>query len=459
MTELTDRARRDAVSYADRWIGYQWSMRDLPGVVVGVTHRGETLLSRAYGFADRERRIAMTPDHVFRIASHSKTFTATAVMQLVERGALRLDDPIGRYVGWLTGSETAAITLRQLLHHAAGLTRDGSDADYWQLDRPFPDVDELRRLVEDGGQVLPANDTFKYSNIGYSLLGLAIEAAGGMPYAAFVTEHIVRQLGLTDTGPDTDESMRSRLVTGYSRPFLDFPSVPLVDVGTGSMAPATGFYATAADLCRYASAHVLGDNRVLSDASKREMQVPSWEIDFAEERYGLGLAVLDLGTRRLVGHGGSFPGHATRTWLDPHDGLVVVVLINQSNGPARTLATGIVKIIDTALNRADVPVDESHERFAGRFVSSWGVTDVVRLGSALVLLDPEADDPVNEVTELDVVDADTARITKTGGYASKGQTLRYVRDDAGMVRVVNIAGIRSYPEEIYRERLKTPRLD
>jgi CubicO group peptidase (beta-lactamase class C family) len=452
VSELHDRARRQGVSYVDRWVAYQHQLRDLPGVVVGIQCRAELLLLRAYGFADLEKQVPMTPEHIFRIASHSKTFTATAIMQLVERGALRLDDRIGQYLPWLEEGEAAAATVRQLLSHAAGLIRDGSNADHWQLYRPFPDVDELRRMVEDGGQVLPANDSFKYSNIGYSLLGLAIEAAGGMPYKEYVTKHIVRPLGLVSTGPETDEGMRDRLVTGYARSFPGFTRTPLPDVETGAMAPATGFYSTAADLCRYASAHFLGNGRLLSDASKREMQQPAWAIDLSDERYGLGFAIAEVGARRMVGHGGTFPGHATRTLFDPHDELAVVVLVNESGGPAKTLATAIVKIIDFALNRSTRRTRESYERFTGRFVNIWGVTDVTQLGSALVLLSPESDDPVKDVTELEVVDGGTLRITKTGGYGSPGQTLQYVRNGTGRLEVVNMAGLSTYPEDVYRER-------
>lgn len=458
MSEWEDRARREGASYVDRWVAYQYQLKDLPGVVVGIEYRGESLLSRAYGFANLERRVPMTPEHIFRIASHSKTFTATAIMQLVERGAVRLDDRIEQHLPWLEQGEAGRATLRQLLSHAAGLTRDGSNADYWQLYRPFPGIDELRQLVADGGQVLPANDRFKYSNIGYSLLGLAIEAASGKSYAEYVTEWIVRPLGLGSTGPDTHLGMRDRVVTGYTSSYPGFPRIPLPDVETGVMASATGLYSTAIDLCRYASSHVLGNDLLLRDASKREMQQPSWAIDQSDERYGLGFAVADLGARRMVGHGGTFPGHATRTWIDPHDGLVVVVLVNESVGPAKSLATGVVKIIDYALNRTTRRLQESHARFTGRFVNIWGVADVVQLGSGLVLLSPDSDDPVKDATELEVVDNDTLRIVKTGGYGSPAQTLRYVRDDAGRLQVVNVAGLSTYPEEIYRERRRQGKL-
>ena len=449
-----DRYRlREGVTYADQWLACQQGRKDIPGVVAAVRFEDDLLLSRGYGFADLEQRTPMAPAHIFRIASHSKTFTATAVMQLAEAGKLRLDDRLGASVPWLPG-RLAGVTIRQALGHAAGIVRDGDDCDFWQLERPFPDAAELRHLVEWGGDVLPANDRFKYSNLGYGLLGLVVEAASGVPYAAYVRRHIVERLGLRDTGPEIDEQARARLATGYTRPRLGLPRLPVPDVPTGALAPATGFYATAADLCRYAAAHCFGDEALLSDAAKREMQQPSWAIEQTEARYGLGLELTSVGERRLVGHGGAFPGHATRTLFDPRQRLVVTVLTNETGAPARALADGVVKILDFALGRpAPTPQRRARlARFAGRFLNAWGVVDIANFGDALVALDPEADDPVQHPTELQVEDDDTLRITRTSGYGSMGEAVRYERDDAGGVAKIVFAGSSRYPPEAYRER-------
>src|SRR5205085_690518 len=108
-----------------------------------IQHGSDVLLSRAYGCANLEQRVPLTPRHIFRIASHSKTFTATAIMLLVQRGQLRLDDPVSDHVAWLE----APVTVRQLLNHVGGISRDGLDSDFWQLERPFPDAAELRPLA------------------------------------------------------------------------------------------------------------------------------------------------------------------------------------------------------------------------------------------------------------------------------------------------------------------------
>src|SRR5450759_916318 len=94
-------ALRDALTYADQWLAYRRELHDLPGLVVAVRSDQDLLLSKAYGFAQLESAVAMTPRHVFRVASHSKMFTATAVMQLVEQGRLRLDERASTRLPWL----------------------------------------------------------------------------------------------------------------------------------------------------------------------------------------------------------------------------------------------------------------------------------------------------------------------------------------------------------------------
>src|SRR5262249_44337805 len=153
------------------------------------------------------------------------------------------------------------------------------------------------------------------------------------------------------------------------------PRLRIDDIPTNAMSAATGFYATAEDLCRYARGHYFGNEELLSDASKREMQHPYWTVEHAEASYGLGLAVQTIGDRTIVGHGGGFPGHSTNTLIDPVDRLVVVIMLN-THGPRATagaLATSVVKILQFALaSQPATHLSQPRERFVGRFMSIWG---------------------------------------------------------------------------------------
>ena len=423
-----------AAAYADQWLAFRRRLLRVPGVQAAMWHDDGLALSVAHGSADLEAGTALRTDHLFRIASHSKTFTATAVLQLRESGRLRLDDPLERWLPFLTdaGSPLASRTIGDLLSHGGGVVRDGADADFWQLARPFPDEAELRALCGPESAVLPAQERFKYSNVAYSLLGLVIAAASGESYNDHVTREIVQRLGLSRTGPELDPARGEDYATGYTALSYSDRRLPIEHVDTRAMSAATGFYGTAEDVCRYASAHFLGDERLLSDDAKRRMQRDQWAVDGTDGAYGLGLAVQPVGARRMLGHGGGYPGHITRTLFDPVDRLAVSVFTNAIDGPAAELATGLVRLVDLAATQPSPDGDaDTRARFCGRFASLWGVLDVADLGGRLFALDPTVAEPTERATELRVEDDRTLRIVSTPGYGAPGESLVLAVDDGG----------------------------
>src|SRR4051794_18150765 len=189
--------------------------------------------------ADVESAVALTSGHRFRIASHSKTFTATAIVRLAEQGTVRLDDPLARWLPELATSGIGAVTLRELLAHGGGVVRDGWDGDHWQLARPFPDADGLRRIAADRPAVLGRNERFKYSNVGFALLGAVVEAATATRYGEHVTAALLQPLGLSSTTPEIDPAAAADHATGYTARAYDERRIPIDHLTTGAMAAAT----------------------------------------------------------------------------------------------------------------------------------------------------------------------------------------------------------------------------
>lgn len=318
-------------------------------------------------------------------------------------------------------------------------------ADQWLgYQQQLKEIPAVTVAVRHGDEVLPPNHKLKYSNIGYSLLGLVVEAASGMPYNRYVQENIVDRLGLKRTGPETTPEAQAGMVTDYTSRSLLMPRIPLPDAETGAMSSATGFYSTAEDLTRYASAHFFGNDELISDESKREMQRPYWPVE-GMDSYGLGIQVGKIGERRMAGHSGGFPGHTTRTYLDPQDKLAVSVLTSESGGAGRQLSKSIIKLIDLALQQKPVENAAELDRYTGRFTSLWGYTDIVRLGDQLFTISPDADDPTADASKLEVVDANTLRLEEKEGYGSPGEYVRYVRDDKGNIVKITVAGSTQYP--------------
>src|SRR3954453_23993618 len=119
--------RQPAIDYIRSWIEFQMRASQQPGCIVAIAHRGRVVTEYALGHANLSTGEKLTPRHRFRIASHSKSFTAAGILKLREQRKLRLDDPVGQYVDGLN-KKTAAVTLAQVLSHSAGLVRDGADA-------------------------------------------------------------------------------------------------------------------------------------------------------------------------------------------------------------------------------------------------------------------------------------------------------------------------------------------
>lgn len=165
------------------------------------------------------------------------------------------------------------------------------------------------------------------------------------------------------------------------------------------------------------------------------MQHGHWKVGGTESEYGFGFETLTIGERRLLGHGGGYPGHITRTFFDPVDRLAISVFTNAIDGPALAWATVAVKLVDLATSR-DHEIDDLdgaatavRATFCGRFATLWGVFDIVDLGVQLFQFSPAAADPTLSSTRLEVIDTDTLEIAETVGFGSPGERLRFERSD------------------------------
>ncbi|HST47400.1 serine hydrolase domain-containing protein [Jatrophihabitans sp.] len=427
---------QDTLDYYRSWLDYRrWFLR-IPGVQACVACDGVPRLSVALGTADEPAGTPLTERHRFRIASHSKTFTAVLVLRLVERGRLRLDDPIATWVPGLVGSALAGRTLRELLSHGGGVVRDSKDGDFWQLLRPYPDPDELVRIAAaPSAAVLPRHQRFKYSNISYGLLGLVIEQATGASYADAVRTEILDPLGLSGTAADLEPGRGAEIAAGHSALAYASERTVIDQVSTAALAPATGFVATAADLVAFYSALLPGNDRLLGEDSQRQLRHRMWDVKKAESWYGLGVSLLRVGEHDLFGHGGGFPGHITRTLACPKRRTVASVLTNAIDGPAEPLVTALFSLMDAADSASHRPAPDG-VGFTGRFANLWGVQDVALLDGRLFAINPTVADPADDPVALEVVDDSTLKMVSGPGTNSIGELMRYDFAPDGTVRSV-----------------------
>ena len=434
------------------WLEGQMLEKGTPGVAVGVVADQELVWAQGFGHANVAARIPMTPQTKFRIASHSKLFTATAMMQLREEGRVRLDDAVATHLSWFrmrpAGEDDGPITIEQLLTHSSGLQREAGD--HWTT-FDFPSSAELRALM-DGRQAAFAPQTrWKYSNLAYSIAGEVIERVSGMPWAAYVERNIFQPLGMNNTSVDRDVP---GMATGYGRRMPDGTRETFGFVDARGMAAATGMTSTVEDLAKFVSAQfrsgARGGNRILSSGSLREMhRVRSVEETWTSGN-AIGFSVTRTDGRNYTGHGGGYPGYTTRTMFQLDDRVGVIVLTNSADSDVGNIASQLMASVGKAVGErarpkpAVVAWDPSWTRFAGRYRSRGADVEVVLLHEKLVLLglggtslaDPSALTPLG---------GGRFRLEARTGGGAVGEVVRFDERDGKVVRM--------YTGDSYSERL------
>lgn len=441
-----------ALDYVASWLEFQRRFHDQPGCAVAIADRGEVVLEAAFGSADLSTGEALTPRHGFRIASHSKSFTAAGVLRLAESGRLRLDDKAGTYVQGLH-PEVAAATLTQLLSNSAGLARDGVDSGQFFDRRPYLRKDELLADLA-RPPVFPASQRFKYSNHGFALLGLVIETVTGEAYADWIAREIVAPAGLRETRPDIT-LWDGPMAKGHSGtlPLGRRVVIPAGNPGN-AMVSAAGFVATAADIARFVAQLSPGAERsVLSALSRREMTRRLWPD--AESSLGrhYGLGTISGGGDRWgwVGHSGGFQGFITRTATVPEQGLTISVLTNAIDGLAHPWLDGVIQILRTFAEHGGPT--QATQCWRKRLWTIWGAGDLVPVDGKVLIANPALFDPFLDAGEIAPEAGDRGRIVKASGFASPGESARLIRNASGEIEAAWLGGAQAIAEEALKQEM------
>lgn len=301
----------------------------VPAVQVAVSKRGRIIYADAFGMLDKESATPATPRSVLQIASITKEFTAAAILRLAERGALSLDDRIEKYVPEFA-SRGVTITLRHLLNHTSGVSRDWYAPTPNGLAPPGPVTREqtMTSLNKKPFDFLPGTK-WSYSDAGYMLLGYAIESITGMSYAEFIHTEMVLPLGLMDTGVCGTHNVPS--LQGYGLLGGTWKHMPpphwSVMLSNGALC------STAWDLVRWA--HLLANGRVLLPATYETMTTPARLDDgtVVSSGYALGVAVANMLGRPAVWHSGAIDGFQSYLVSFPEQDLAVAVIITAFPAP------------------------------------------------------------------------------------------------------------------------------
>lgn len=349
----------EKIASLDRLFPAFLDKHSVPGCAVAIARDGKLVYARGFGFADVSTREPVTPQSLFRIASISKPVTAVAILQLIEQGKLKLDDPVHQFIDdepLLVGDakldkRQAEITIRQLLEHRGGWDREKSFDGMFQslrfadaLKKPSPpDVHDIIRNMRGLALDFDPGERYAYSNYGYCLLGRVIEKITKQPYEDYVKQHVLQPLQITSMrigGSHLEDCYPSEV--RYYDPGM---SGSVFQNERGQMRASAygafklevldshgGWIASAVDLVRFASAFDDPEKCPILKPDSIEAMFSPPPIKYKETYYALGWQVRPIGDEKTAWHTGSLPGTST-ILIRRYDGLNIAVLFNSRVSP------------------------------------------------------------------------------------------------------------------------------
>jgi len=338
----------------------------LPGAAAGVVVGDRLVWSGGYGFADVAGRRAPDARTLYRIASITKTFTATAILQLRDEGRLHLDDPVVAHLPELNASGTGvgpigSVTIRRLLTHESGLVGDPPGTD-WTLRRYEGDVAANLARAAEIGTMVPPNTQQKYSNLGYQFLGEIVARVSGRSFPDYLHANVLGPLGLTSTSfePLLGE-LADRCAVGYNPRWMSDQldeARPIPPVSAEG-----GLWSCVEDLAAWIAANLRedggdrGDGQVLAGRTLREMHRPRYLGDETwTEAFCIGWYAQRRDGVSWIQHSGGLPGFVTNVCFDRTAKVGAIALLN-GEGRASDLAMTIGSIALEAATKAVVPAE------------------------------------------------------------------------------------------------------
>jgi CubicO group peptidase (beta-lactamase class C family) len=424
----------------------------IPGAVLGILHEGQEQIL-GLGVTNIEHPLPVTPETLFQAGSITKTFTATAIMRLVEMGLVELEKPLKAYLPGLRlkDPETAnQVNMKHLLTHTCG----------WQGDY-FEDLGRgegaLARMIERIGdlpQITPIGEVWSYNNAAFSLAGRVVEVVTGKSYEQALKDLVLDPLNLCHSYFFAEDVLTHRFAVGHNTRADGLKVARPWSVGR-AIHPVGGLSATAGDLLRYARFH-MGDGtgadgvQVLSTKNLRQMQTPLFPAT-GLEMMGLSWFITEVDGQRMIEHPGGTNGQASTLCLVPQQGFAIVLMVNSDRGRRlveRVKPAALLEYTGFQLPEA-VPVGVEPQKLAeyvGRYAATLQILDVKIAGESLELNvttkggfpTPDTPAPPSPPPALmGLYDEDRAVLLEA---PHKGERAEFIRDRSGQVMWLRLLG-------------------
>ncbi len=319
------------------------AVNSVPGISFAVVQNGELVWSEGFGMADLENFVPASPATLYRLGSISKTITATAILQLSERGRLDLDAEVQKYCPAFPKKEWP-ITTHELLGHLAGVRHYNPNGEGDIPDdsaKHFASMEESLKIFAADPLVAKPGTKFHYSTYGYTVLGCVLEGASGEKYVDYVKENIFEPAGMEETRDDNFFAIVPHRTRWYHKDSSGVVQNAGV-LDSSYKIPGGGLISSADDMARFETAMLA--NKLVKPETREMMWTPQKPADGSKDDYGLGWGTLKKYGLNLVGHDGSQQGTSTSIILAPEKRAGVVVLANLDDVDAMELSERVLKI-------------------------------------------------------------------------------------------------------------------
>ncbi|HLO31475.1 MAG TPA: serine hydrolase domain-containing protein [Anaerolineales bacterium] len=326
-TSLTD---FDAV---DTYVSTSMKELGIPGAALVIVQGDQIVHLKAFGVADASGR-PVTPQTPFFSGSTGKSFTALAILQLVEAGKIKLDDPVQTYLPWFQVADKNAserITVRQLLNQVSGLPQSIGQKQVANRDLSDSAIENNVRALANVELSAPPGQRYEYSNANYVTLGMIVQAVSGQSYETYIKEHIFQPLDMQNSFTSKTEAQQDGLAVGYQKWFGVAVASPNLPFARGSL-PAGYLNMSAEDFGHYLIAQLNNGSyqgvSVLSPIGIATLHQPAVQMPGSTDDYAMGWEVQHFQDVEVIRHNGAVPGYTTDMFLVPEKNLAIAMVMN-----------------------------------------------------------------------------------------------------------------------------------
>ena len=383
-----------------------------------IRQKGQTIVSRGYGYANNEEMIAGNENTRYQVGSVTKQFTATVILKLAEARKISLQDKLSKWYPKFPNADK--VTIEQLLSHTSGIHSYTSDQKVFDSVRTLPVSEEyMIKLFASYPYDFEPGTKWSYSNSGYSLLGYIIQKVTGKTYEQNVREIIFQPLGMKSSGFDFKSAKGEKAIGYYKITTSGSEKAKQVDSSVSFSAGA--LYSTTSDLSLWDAS--LYSGKIISVASMKNAHTPRMN------HYGLGWAVDTIFSKRVIEHGGGIDGFLCQNYVVPDEGIELIVLMNTGMTDPGKISKDLLAIMlgqEVAAPEKPKPIELSSEKleeFTGEYEVAPGMVASFMVKDGKLQVD----------THHDPIEALTPISENIFSFSSMDATLEFIRGNTGKV--------------------------